>query len=190
MKKALLLITACILAIACGNSETSKSENPQTEAVATEKAVEPTATESASSPCGFVTETKIKEVLGIAADATTEMRDVMRTYPTCFYKWESVMFSTKRTIAGKEVSLDFPAEVAIILVKDATPQMFETSTKVYKDGEAIEGLADMAIWGSTRSQLTFLAKGTMIHLHVKVSGDAAANKAKALALAALIIQKL
>lgn len=189
MKKVLLLITVCILAIACGNSETSKSEN-QTEAVATEKAVEPAATESASSPCGFVTETKMKEVLGIPADATTEMRDVMRTYPTCFYKWESVMFSTKKTIAGKEVSLDFPAEVAIILVKDATPKMFETSTKVYKDGEHIDGLGDMAIWGSTRSQLTFLAKGTMIHLHVKVNDDSAANKAKAMELAALIVEKL
>lgn len=189
MKKSLLLITACILGIACGNSETSKSEN-QTEAVATEKAVEPIATESASSPCGFVTDAKIKEVLGIPADATTEMRDVMRTYPTCFYKWESVMFSTKKTIAGKEVSLDFPAEVTIVLVKNASEKMFETSTKVYRDGKAQEGIGDMAMWGTQMSQLTFLAKGTMIHLHVKVTGDATANKAKAMELAALIVEKL
>ena len=192
MKKVLLLITACIFAIACGNSETSKGENTQTETEAkiTEKAAAPAVTESAATPCSLVAEAKIKEVLGLPADATTEMKDVMRTYPTCFYKWETIAFSTKRNIGGQEVSLDFPAEAAIILVKDATEKMFGISTKVYKDGVAIDGLGDMAIWGATMSQLTFLAKGTMIHLHVKVSGDASSIKEKAVALAALIIEKL
>ncbi len=190
MKKSLLLITICIFVIACGNSENSKAEGTQTEAITNEKEAAPAVTESASSACSFVTESKIKEVLGIPADAPTEMKDVMRTYPTCFYKWESVMFSTKRTIAGKEVSLDFPAEVTIVLVNNASEKMFETSTKVYKDGEVQDGIGDMAMWGAQMSQLTFLAKGTMIHLYVKVSGDSAANKAKAVELAALIIEKL
>lgn len=192
MKKVLLLITVCIFAMACGNSETSKVENTQTEteAIITEKAAAPAATESAATPCSFVTETKIKEVLGLPADATTEMKDVMRTYPTCFYKWESVKFSKKRSIGGREVSLDYPAEVTIVLVKNATEKMFGTSTSVYKDGVPQDGIGDMATWGATMSQLSFLAKGTMIHLHVKVSGDAAANKAKASELAALIIEKL
>lgn len=190
MKKVLLLITVCIFTIACGNSETSKTDSSQTEPMPIEKEAAPEVIESASSPCGFVTETKIKEVLGIPADAPTEMKDVMRTYPTCFYEWESITFSTKRSIAGQEVSLDFPAEAAIILVKNATDKMFGISTSVYKDGETIAGIGDMAMWGVKMSQLTFLAKGTMIHLHVKVSGDAAANKAKASELAALIIEKL
>lgn len=190
MKKALLLIFVFTLTIACGNSETSKAENGQTEVVTTEKADAPKATEKASSPCGFVTEAKMKEVLGIPADATTEIRDVMRTYPTCFYKWESITFTRKQTISGRELDLEYPAEVAIVLVAKATKKMFETSTSVYKDGEAQDGIGEMAIWGSQMSQLTFLAKGTMIHLNVKVSGDAASNKAKALELSALIIEKL
>ncbi len=190
MKKAFVLITFCLFTIACGNSETSKDEKTETEAIVTEKEATPEITEKASSPCAFISEAKIKEVLGIPADAVTEMKDVMRTYPTCFYKWESVMFSTKRTIAGKEVSLDFPAEVTIVLVKNASDKMFETSTKVYSDGEVQDGIGDMAMWGTQMSQLTFLAKGTMIHLHVKVSGDLAANKSKALELATLIIEKL
>lgn len=190
MKKSIVLIISCIFAIACGNSETSKTEKTETEAIVAENEAAPAATESDSSPCEFVSEAKIKEVLGIPSEASTEIKDVMRTYPTCFYKWESIKFSTKRTIAGKEVSLDFPAEAAIILVGKASEKMFNTSTSVYKDGEAIDGIGDMAMWGTRMSQLTFVAKGTMIHLHVKASGDAIANKAKAVELAALIIQKL
>ena len=190
MKKALILIICGILAIACGNTETSKAENNHTEALNTEKAAVPATTEKASSPCGFVTEAKIKEVLGLPADAVTDMRDVMRTYPTCFYKWESVIFTRKQMISGRELDLEYPAEVVIVLVKHASSQMFDTSTTVYKDGETQDGIGEMAIWGSQMSQLTFLAKGTMIHLNVKVSGDAADNKAKAVELAGLIFDKL
>ncbi len=190
MKKALLLIFVFTLTIACGNSETSKAENGQTEVVTTEKADAPKATEKESSPCGFVTEAKMKEVLALPTDAITEMKDVMRTYPTCFYEWDTVAYTKTQTIGGKEINLDFPAEAAIVLVKNANEKMFERSTKVYKDGVAINGIGDMAIWGSGMSQITFLAKGTMIHLHVRVTKDAAANKEKAVALAALIIEKL
>src|SRR5690606_486322 len=111
MKKSLVLIAACIFTFACGNSEKSKGENSQTEVLTTENAAAPAVTESASSPCGFVTEAKIKEILAIPADAPTEMKDEMRTYPTCFYKWESVMFTVKRSISGREMNLEYPAEV-------------------------------------------------------------------------------
>ncbi|SRX54327.1 hypothetical protein [Aequorivita sp. CIP111184] len=190
MKKSLLLIACCIFAIACGNSETSKAETTQTEAITNEKEAAPELIESASSPCSFLTEEKIKEVLGIPADDLAEIKDVMRTYPTCFYKWKTTAFSTTKSIAGQEVILNYPAEASIVLVKDATDKMFETSTKVYRDGVTVDGVGDMAMWGSTLSQLTFLAKGTMIHLHVRISDDAEANKEKARELAALIIQKL
>lgn len=191
MKKSLLLIACCIFAIACGNSETSKAENTQTEATATEKEAASALTEDTSSPCSFVTETKIKEVLGIAADAATKMKDVIRTYPTCFYEWvEVTAFSTTKSIAGQEIVLNYPAEASIVLVKDASDKMVGISSKVYKDGVAVAGIGDMAIWGSKMSQLTFLANGTMIHLHVRISGDAEVNKTKAVELAALIIEKL
>jgi hypothetical protein len=188
MKKSIVLIISCIFAIACGNSETSKSE--KTDTIVAEKEAAPTKAESASSPCEFISEAKVKEVLGIPAEAPTEMKDVMRTYPTCFYKWETVTFSTKRSVAGQEVTLNYPAEVTIVLVGKASAKMFETSTSVYKDGEAVDSIGDMAMWGTRMSQLTFIAKGTMIHLHVKTSLDAADNKKKAIELANLIIQKL
>ncbi|WP_157429266.1 hypothetical protein [Aequorivita sublithincola] len=190
MKKSLLLIVACIFAIACGNSETSKAESTQTEAITNEKEAAPEVIESASSPCGFVTEEKIKEILGIPADDLAEIKDVVRTYPTCFYKWKTTAFTTKKTVAGQEISLNYPAEASIVLVENANEKMFGISTKVYKDGVTVDGIGDMATWGSRMSQLTFLAKGTMIHLHVRISDDAAANKVKAVALAALIIEKL
>ncbi|HLW31338.1 MAG TPA: hypothetical protein VKX40_03680 [Aequorivita sp.] len=190
MKKALVLIAVCIITFACGNSENSKGENSQTEVLTSEKAAPPAPTESASSPCSFVTEAKIKEILAIPADAPTEMSDEMLTYPSCFYKWESAMFTVKRNISGREMSLEYPAEAVIVLVKNATESMFEASTKVYKDGVAQDGLGDMAIWGAQMSQLSFLAKGTMIHLNVKVAADAAANRKKAVELASLIIDKL
>ncbi|CAM3307381.1 hypothetical protein [Aequorivita lipolytica] len=190
MKKSLLLIAICIFTVACGNSETSKAENSQSDATVSEKDDSTAENENATSPCGLVTETKIKEVLGIPADDLTEIKDVMRTYPSCFYKWETIAFTTKKSIAGQEVILNYPAEASIVLVKNATEKMFGISTKVYKDGVAIDGIGDLAIWGSTMSQLTFLTKGTMIHLHVRISDDATANKVKAVELAALIIEQL
>lgn len=83
-----------------------------------------------------------------------------------------------------------PAEMSIVLVKNATKKMFETSTQVYKDGQAETGIGEMAIWGAKMSQLTFLAKGYMIHLHVKKSGDDTENREIAGKVAAHIIEKL
>lgn len=190
MKKVLLLIIVFIFTIACGNSENSKTENTETDAIVAEKTAASAVVKNASSPCEFVSESKIKEVLDIPADAPTEIKDEMRTYPTCFYKWESEIYIRKQMISGRELDLEYPAEVVIVLVKDASKEMFGISSKVYKDGEEQNGIGQMAVWGSQMSQLTFLAKGTMIHLNVKVTGDAAANKAKALKLAGLIIDKL
>jgi len=128
--------------------------------------------------------------LTIPADAPTEVKDEMRTYPTCFYKWESVNYSTTKTIGGREISLEYPAETTLVLVKEATQAMFTASTKVYKDGVSQDGIGEMAVWGEQMSQLTFLAKGTMVHVNVKVSADAASNRAKAVELASLIIGQL
>tara|TARA_R110002167_G_scaffold29771_5_gene99104 strand:+ start:1087 stop:1611 length:525 start_codon:yes stop_codon:yes gene_type:complete len=174
-----------MLTISCGNKSSKRSvedKNPQGDAIAVN--------DMEKSPCELLTESEIKKSLSIPNEAVTEFKDVVRTYPSCFYKWEAFTFSKSRKLGGQEVSVDYPTEVGIVVVKNATEKMFQTSTKVYKDGQAQQGIGEMAVWGTRMSQLTFLAKGKMIHLNVSMSNVVNENKAQALSLAALIINKL
>ena len=93
-------------------------------------------------------------------------------------------------IVGKEYTIDYPSEISLVLVANANQKMFETSTAVYKDGETVGGLGDNAMWGVKMLQLTFLAKGYMIHLHVSMSSDQAEDKENAIVLAGKIIDRL
>jgi len=141
-------------------------------------------------PCDLLTESEIKKTFSISEAEPAEIKNVVRTYPTCFYKWESISFSKTSIIGGNEVSIDYPTEVSIVVVKNASEEMYQTSTRVYKDGQAQQGIGDMAIWGGGMSQLTFLSKGYMIHLNVQMSDVEMINKENAIKLSAFIIEKL
>ena len=185
MKNSILLTAILFFLISCGTNETKVSdelESPDVE-VSNSKGND-------SSPCQLISESAIKEILGIPEDAATKMEDVMRTYQTCFYEWETVTYPRIMMMGGNEVRYDIPAEISIVMVKNATETMFETSSVIYKEGQVQNGIGDRAIWGDKMSQLTFLAKGTMIHLHVKKSADAAENKEFALKIAEVIIGNL
>jgi hypothetical protein len=184
MKKMLFTLAILSVAIACGNNSAPSNEQENSEVQTSNS------NKTEISPCELISESALKELLAIPDEAPTEMKDVMRTYPTCFYKWESVPFSETKTIANKEMDIDFPSEATIVLVKNATDKMYERSIKVYKDGASQDGIGEMAIWGGKMSQLTFLAEGYLIHLYVKVSSDEAENKAKAQKIASQLIQNL
>ena len=185
MKKYLWIILVFSLSIACGNAENKASDTTKNEQTGNDLLKV-----SGKSPCELLSEADIKKQFSLPDDAVAEIQDVVRTYPTCFYKWESITVPIVKVMSGTELTLDYPSEISLVLVAKANQAMFETSTKVYKDGEQVEGLGDMAMWGKQMSQLTFLAKGNMMHLHVMMSVDAIENKENAIVLAKKIIAKL
>lgn len=141
-------------------------------------------------PCEMLTVQEVQTILSIPDTAKAKVESPDHTYPTCHYTWESVQYSKTKTIAGREMNIDYPAEVYIIMVKEATEAQYKRSIQVYKDGVTIDGIGSMATWSDERSQLTFLAAGTLVHVNVKVTADTKANKAKAQKLALQIIEKM
>ena len=180
----IITLAITLTTISCATDETAKSNKENITKSNTDIVT------NSLSPCQLVDETEIKILFDIPAATVTEIRDEVKTYPTCFYKWETVTYSETKTISNQVVNLDYPTEMMIVLVNNATPKMFDTSTKVYKDGISVSDIGEMAIWGEKMSQLTFLAKGSMIHLHVKKSSLASDNKELALKIATIIINKL
>ena len=68
--------------------------------------------------------------------------------------------------------------------------MYNRSTKVYKQPQAVPNLGDIAIWDSRMSQMSFLSQGYMFHVHVKVSNDDQGNMKKAIEVSNVIASKL
>lgn len=182
MKRSLLIIPIFIFMTACGNSEKSNSEESLREKIA------PTSAKvTGQSPCELLSESEIKEALSIPADAETTVKEKNTTYPSCFYKWESITWPYE---VMKGHMADYPAEMSIVLVTGMNKKSYETATSYYKDGEVVDGVGDMAMWTKKMTQLTFLYKGNLIHVHSKTSADAASNKANTLKVAKLIVGKL
>jgi len=187
MKKSLFLLPIFIFILACGNSEKSNSEKMNTEDSTEEPKEQPSAKGVDVSPCELLSETEIKEALSIPADAETTMKEKSTTFPICMYEWKSITFPVKSV--GDRI-VDFPAELNIVLVKSANKKMYETSVSYYKDGQAESGVGDMATYSEKRNQITFLANGKLIHVNVRTTKDAASNKAKAINIAKMVIDKL
>jgi len=184
MKYPILLFTGLAFLFACQNNSSSEAtDEAHNETSGTELIEE-------KLPCDLISEAEIKSICNMPDSAKATIEKKERTYTSCFYTWENYTFNRVMEMAGMNVDIPIPAEMSIVPVKNATEDMFETSTKVYKDGEVITGLGDKAIWGAQMSQLTFLAKGQMIHLHLVVSDDAASNKTMALEIAAVLVKNL
>lgn len=139
------------------------------------------------SPCELLTETEIKTALAIPEKTETSMEEKSTTYPSCFYEWESITWPYEIT-GGR--TAEHPAEMSIVMVNNINKEQYETSVSYYKDGEAVNGIGDMATWTEKMSQLSFLYKGKLIHVHVKTSADVASNKEKSIKMAKLIANKL
>ncbi|MBF8148591.1 hypothetical protein ITJ86_01705 [Winogradskyella sp. F6397] len=174
MKKLLILLLIFTCTIACGNSEKTASEQ-------TEHTID-----TNLSPCDLVTEPEIKSALSIPADAETSMNEKDTTYPICLYKWKSVTWPFERY--GH--TIDYAAELSIVLVNNASKSNYEASIKVYKDGIKENGIGEMSTWSEKKTQITFLSKGKLIHVHSRTTADAASNKAKTINLAKQIVKNI
>lgn len=182
MKNLLFILFGFILLTSCGGNS-SKSNT-----------TEPSATQAKSSkkisPCSLLSEAEIKDILSLPSDAPTTMEDAVYTYPTCTYEWETLVYERNTTIGGKEMALEYPYKLTIVLVANADKSMYNKSIVIYQDGENVPSLGEMATWGDGMSQLSFLSKGNMVHLNLTISGDKRENKDKAIELAKLVESRL
>lgn len=174
MKNLFFLFTIFVFSIACGKSD-DDAENPKNKI---------------DSPCEILDETTVKGVLEIPADAASTIKEKNTTFPLCSYKWETVTFPYTVKVGSTETEVDYPAEMDIVMVRDANKTKYEASIKVYDDGEVQDGIGEMAMWSDKKRQVTFLSNGFLIHTHVRISDDESLNKAKAIALAKLISAEL
>ena len=177
MKKPIILLVIFMFTLACGNSEKSSTEKKEQSSV---KGI-------GLSPCELLTEAEIKSALSIPAETVTSMNEKNTTYPSCFYKWKSITWPVK---SMGDLSFDYPAEMSIVLLTNANKEMYEASIKFYKDGQIENGVGKMATWSEKSTQLTFLAKGKLIHVHSRTSADGVANKIKTIKIAKMIVEKL
>ena len=145
---------------------------------------------SAGSPCELLSIVDVKSICGVSSEFEIVQQDKEYTYPTCTFKWEDGKVTHAMSVGGQELTVDMPSEIMLVMVANSNEGMFTQSTSVYKDGADVEGVGDFASWGTKMSQLTFLSKGYMFHVKLKVSNDSEDNKQKAKEVAELIISKL
>ncbi len=180
MKKIFLVISILTFLLSCKTKDS--------DSVSTDSTVN--GTSDSKSPCELLTEKEIQLTLAFPENSSPEINDAMRTYPTCFYKWETITYSSEIDVSGTIINIENPSELTIVLVNDATESMYHTSIKVYGDAEKITDVGEMATWGNRLSQISFLKNGYLIHLHLKVSDNTADNKGKAIKLAKLVVANL
>lgn len=145
---------------------------------------------SFDSPCQLISVEEVASICDVSSEFEIIQQDKDFTYPTCIFEWEDKKVSSVMSVGGQDITIDRPSEVMLVMVEDANNNMFKQSASVYKDGAGIDGVGDIAIWGTKMSQMTFLSNGYMFHLKLKVSNDAEDNKQKAIEVAKLIIGNL
>lgn len=186
MKK-LILFASCLslfMVSACsGESDNSKEENSDEKKTSQAAAIP-------DSPCELVSSENIRQIVGVDAAFEITMQDKEYTYPTCKFEWEDQKVKKTMEVGGRTMEIDMPSEVLLVLVKDVNEKMFNRSTQVYKDGEDVSGVGEMAVWGDELAQLTFLKGSVMMHVHVKVNNDNVVNKKKAIEIAEFILEKI
>jgi len=176
----LLIVVVSLFAWSCNNKENKGGE---TTSLKSEKVVE------INSPCDFISLEEVESMFVVDMD-NIEMQNVVLTHPTCIFKWEDGKVFNQSYIENTKVKVNLPSELLIVMAKDISDTQFNTVVKVYKDAQSVNNLGEMAVWGKKISQLSFLYKNYLFHVHVKVSNDDEINKEKAIEVAKLILGKL
>lgn len=184
-KTNLILFTILsFLFISCNNAGGSdnKSESTRTSSSTSIKKFE--------NPCELVTLDDLRSQFSIEKEMEVLVNNDGGGFLTCAYEWGKDIYQGTVTVAGKTIEYGSPAKVMIVMAKGIQEEEYKKSTSVYKDAVDVSGIGQMAVWGGTMSQLSFLNNGILFHINVKVLADKAANKQKAISLAEIIIGKL
>lgn len=142
--------------------------------------------EFTDSPCELISSEDMRQICSVPEEFEITQLAKMYTYPTCKFSWNDGKY--QKSYGNNTIAMD--NEIMIVMVKDATNQMFDASTKVYKDGIFVEGIGENAKWGQIISQLTFLSRGYMFHVNVKILPDPEENKKIAIDIARFLMGKI
>jgi hypothetical protein len=187
MKKVTIttVLLLSMFAVACSDNgeSTDESGEKKTEQSSTTKDI-------SDNPCDLINADDMRTLLGVGTEYDISMEAKDYTFPACSFRWEDGKVKRTMEIGGREMTIDSPSEVMVVLVKDSNESKFDRSTSVYKDGVAVEGLGDEAMWGEEMSQLSFRKGSVMMHVNVKIDNDSAVNKEGAMNIANFLLGKL
>jgi len=141
------------------------------------------------SPCELLTIEEMANICSVSGEIEITQLAKMYTYPTCVYSWNDGKCIQESSIGGHSTFV-VDNNVMIVMVKDASEDIFEISTGVYKDGISVENVGEKAKWGEKMSQLSFLSKGYMFHVNVKILPSSEENKKAAVEIARFLVEKL
>ncbi len=162
------IISFFVLFSSCNSDETTLLKSRVQEVQNNER-------EFAESPCELISDQDIRNICSVSTEFEITQLAKIYTYPTCTFSWKDGKNIKK---VGMNKGIDFVAEneIMIVMVAKANQKSFEVSTKVYKDAEFIDGVAEKAVWGEKMSQLSVLVNGYMFHINVKILPEPEENK--------------
>jgi len=191
MRQSMLLsavLSSCLLA-GCSQEE-GKTESTASSPGATPGQVAQAGLDSISSACQIFTPADIKGFFSIPAESELKISEGGGVFPSCAYEWGKDLVVRRIKAGGQDIEVKEPAKVMLVVAKSANADRFTTSTAVYKDAEDMPGIGDMARWGASMSQLTFLSGRHLFHVNVKAHSNPAENKKMAVDLSRLLLQKI
>jgi len=176
--------------IACGNDEAQADGESNEDSTNAEVSSDGTENNS-DSPCDLFTVREVENMFGIGENIKLTSQDEVLTHPTCTYTWEDGKVTHSQEVAGQTIESKLSSKMMIVMgKKNAIDVDYNASIRVYQDAVSVSGVGKMATWSDKRAQLSFLAKGNLLHVHVRASNDSEENKAKAIEVANVIISRL
>ena len=169
----------------CGDNNTSNADLLKDRM----EEVQNTDRDLVDSPCELLSTEEMANVCSIPSTVEITQLAKMYTYPTCVYSWNDGK-CIQESFSGGHSTFVVDNNVMIVMVEDATDDIFEMSTGVYKDGVSVDNVGEKAMWGEKMSQLSFMAKGYMFHVNVKILPSAEENKKAAIDIARFLAEKL
>ena len=181
------VFTFPLLMFSCGDQDTKQAENMVEEL---NQLKNNSTISSSTSPCELLSMEEVKEICETGNEVEMQQEDKKYTYPTCKFSWEDGKVQRKMSVGGRDMTIDLPSEVMVVMVVNASESMYDRSINVYKDGEDISSIGEKATWGTEMSQLSFLEAGYLFHVHVKTTNDNTENKNRAIAIAQVLMSKI
>lgn len=142
------------------------------------------------SPCALISLDDVKKRFNLDANMEIDFEDKVNSFPTCSFSWKDGGVTKSMDVGGQKIDINLDSELLIVMVKDANESMYERSITAYSDGQVEDTIGDRATWSDKRSQLTFLSKSHLFHVHVRVSNDKAVNRKHAIEIAESFIAKI
>jgi len=124
----------------------------------------------------------------LAGDSLKYSQCKKKTYPTCTYIWGP---ESKKDAARINAGLAPEGnKLQIVYAQGSSNKDFLRVLSTYSDAEALTGIGVEAAWSARRDQLSFITdQNLIVHVHIDKT-DGRDNKARAVAIAGDLLEKL